>query len=108
MFRLTYATETLKDQGWDNYVMDSREWKTGVLPTPSQNNGFYVEKAALNAAFSQDGHHLHPVQFRIAGDAVAFIHIMTEYSLPARLADSTAHHPTVVLEPAQPLPRPDR
>jgi hypothetical protein len=25
LFRLTYATETLKDRGWDNYVMDARE-----------------------------------------------------------------------------------
>ncbi|MMZ51653.1 hypothetical protein D3C81_359210 [compost metagenome] len=27
LFRLTYASETLKDQGWDNYVLDAQEWK---------------------------------------------------------------------------------
>lgn len=28
LFRLTYATETLKDRDWDNYVMDAREWRS--------------------------------------------------------------------------------
>ncbi|WP_447874235.1 DUF2913 family protein [Serratia fonticola] len=100
LFRLTFASETLKDQGWDNYVMDAREWKSGVTLTPSLNNGFYVEKTALNAAFTQDGRHLHPVPFRIIGDAVTFIRVMTEYGLHARLVDSTPDHHTVTLEPA--------
>ncbi|MGL5385298.1 MAG: DUF2913 family protein [Serratia sp. (in: enterobacteria)] len=99
LFRLTYASETLKDQGWDNDVMDAREWKSGVALTPSLNNGFYVEKTVLNAAFSQDGRHLHPVPFRIIGDIVTFIHVMTEYGLNARIVDSTRDHHTVVLEP---------
>ncbi len=55
LFRLTYASETLKDQGWDNYLLDAKEWKSGVVPVPSQHNGFYVVKAALNTAFAQDG-----------------------------------------------------
>ncbi len=40
LFRLTYATETLKDQGWDNYVMNSQEWRSGTILTPRQDNGF--------------------------------------------------------------------
>ena len=51
LFRLTYATETLKQLGWDNGVMSSREWREGVLPETGVVNGFYVEKAALNAAY---------------------------------------------------------
>jgi hypothetical protein len=100
LFRLTYASETLKDQGWDNYVMDAREWKSGVTLTPSLNNGFYVEKTVLNAAFTQDGRHLHPVPFRIVGDTNTFIRVMAEYGLNARLIDSTPDHHTVELEPA--------
>jgi hypothetical protein len=100
LFRLTYASETLKDQGWDNYVMDAREWKSGVPLTPSLNNGFYVEKTALNSAFTQDGRHLHLVPFRVIGDVVTFIHVMTEYGLNAKLIDSTPDHHTVALEPA--------
>jgi len=108
LFRLTYATETLKDQGWDNYVMYNREWKSGVTPAPAKDNGFYVEKAALNAAFAQDGSHLLPVDFRIIGDVVAFIHVMAEYGLHARLDVSTPDHHTVALEPAQHGSRPNR
>ncbi len=44
LFRLTYATETLKDRGWDNYVMDAREWRSETTPTPSQHNGFTSKK----------------------------------------------------------------
>lgn len=99
LFRLTYATETLRDQGWDNYVMDSREWKSGTVLTPSQNNGFYVEKSTLNAAFTADGRHLLPVPFRIIGDTMTFIQVMAEYSLHARVINSALDHHTVVLEP---------
>lgn len=60
LFRLTYASETLKDQGWDNYVMDVHEWKSGVTLTQSLNNDFYVEKTALNARLvdSTPDHHM--------------------------------------------------
>ena len=57
LFRLTYATETLKQLGWDNGVMSSREWREGVLPETGVVNGFYVEKAALNAAYTTEGKH---------------------------------------------------
>ncbi|WP_252189171.1 DUF2913 family protein, partial [Serratia marcescens] len=100
LFRLTYASETLKDQGWDNYVLDAYEWKSGVTPVPSQHNGFYVEKAALNAAFAQDGRHLHPVTFRVVGDADRFMHVMAEYGLGTRQLNSTATCHTIALEPA--------
>ncbi|CND40526.1 DUF2913 family protein [Yersinia pseudotuberculosis] len=99
LFRLTYATETLKDQGWDNYVMESREWKSGTILTPRLDNGFYVEKSVLNAAFTPDGRHLHPVPFRIIGDTMTFIQVMAEYSLHARVINSALDHHTVVLEP---------
>lgn len=98
LFRLTYATETLKDLGWDSQVMDMRQWKSGLTLTPTQNNGFWVEKTALIAAFAQDGSQRRPVYFRIVGDIATFIEIMVEYGLHASLADSTPEHYTVVLE----------
>ncbi|VFS17982.1 Uncharacterised protein [Serratia liquefaciens] len=81
---------TLKDLGWDNYVLDAKEWKSGVVPTPSQHNGFYVEKTALNAAFAQDGRHLHSVTFRVVGDADRFMHVLAEYGLCTRRQGSTS------------------
>ncbi|HDG0629572.1 TPA: DUF2913 family protein [Serratia marcescens] len=101
LFRLTYATEILKDKGWDSYVMDAREWRLGTPPTPPQHNGFYVEKTALNSAFSHDGHHLQPISFRIVGDADTFIRIMAEYGLLACLADSKSTYQTVTMEPGE-------
>ncbi|MEO9270317.1 DUF2913 family protein [Serratia ureilytica] len=101
LFRLTYATETLKERGWENYVMDAREWQAETTPTQPQHNGFYVEKTALNAAFSQDGHHLQPVSFRIVGDANAFIQLMAEYGLQARIINCRPEFQTVTLEPNQ-------
>lgn len=99
LFRLTYATETLKDQGWDNYVMDTREWLSGAPPTPAQPNGFYVEKATLHTAFAQDGRHLQPVPFRIIGDAARFCQVMAEYGLSARVHASAPAYHTVIMEP---------
>jgi hypothetical protein len=65
-----------------------------------KHNGFYVEKAALNAAFAQDGRHLHAVPFRIVGDAEWFMHVMAKYGLCACLLGSTATCHTIALEPA--------
>lgn len=31
LFRLTYASETLKDQGWDNYVLDTKVTEQSVI-----------------------------------------------------------------------------
>ncbi|MGP2836379.1 DUF2913 family protein [Serratia nevei] len=99
LFRLTYATETLKSRGWENHVMGAREWRSGTTRSSSQHNGFYVEKTALNTAFSLDGHHLQPVPFRIVGDANTFIQVMAEYGLRVRLADCMSNYQTVILEP---------
>ena len=72
------------------------------------HKGFYVEKTALNAAFTQGGRHLLPVDFRVVGHAAAFIETMAEYGLQARLIDSTPAHHTVALEPAQRTSLPNR
>lgn len=57
--------------------------------------------AYLNAAFTSDGRHLHPVPFRIIGDTMTFIQVMAAYSLHARVINSALDHHTVVLEPVE-------
>ncbi|WP_282677521.1 DUF2913 family protein [Serratia marcescens] len=84
LFRLTYATETLKQLGWDNAVMSSREWHEGVLPETGVTNGFYVEKAALNAAYDKHGRHNGPVEVRVIGDRAAFIDVMQRHQITAQ------------------------
>lgn len=81
--------------------MNSQEWRSGTILTPRQDNGFYVEKSALNAAFTSDGRHLHPVPFRIIGNTMTFIQVMAAYSLHARVINSALDHHTVVLEPVE-------
>ncbi|OJH81830.1 DUF2913 family protein [Serratia marcescens] len=100
LFRLTYATETLKQQGWDNAVMSSREWRNGVLPKTAVTNGFYVETAALNAAYDRDGRHRHSVEVRVIGDVTAFIDVLGRYQIAAQHTASNTHYHQVSLLPA--------
>jgi hypothetical protein len=44
LFRLTYATEVLKDDVWGSRVMGTKEWLAGDTPDFAQKNGFRVEK----------------------------------------------------------------
>ncbi|MBN5380571.1 DUF2913 family protein [Serratia marcescens] len=101
LFRLTYATETLKQLGWDNAVLSSREWREGVLPETGVANGFYVEKAALNAAYDRDGRHRQPVEIRVVGDMAAFIVVLCRYQIVAQhRASNTLYHQVTLLPAA--------
>lgn len=88
LFRLTYATEILKDQGWEHVVLDAREWREGVNPIAPGDNGFYVDKAVLNAAYDEAGNHLHPFDVRIVGNVGnvdVFIDVMHQCDIKAHL-----------------------
>ena len=102
LFRLTYATETLKQLGWDNAVLSSREWREGVLPETGVVNGFYVEKAALNAAYNNDGRLCLPVDLRVVGDVQAFVDVLRRHAIAARIQETARRHTRVSLVPAAP------
>lgn len=99
LFRLTYATEVLKDAVWGSRVMGTKEWLAGETPDFTQENGFWVEKGALNTAFTGEGTLLSPVPFRVSGDIAAFIRMMTDYGLHASVTDSNPQYRTVTLKP---------
>lgn len=99
LFRLTYATETLKQLGWDNAVMSSREWREGVLPETGVTNGFYVEKASLNAAYDKHGRHNKPVEVRVVGDREAFIDVMQRHQITAQPTASLPNGHQLMLLP---------
>lgn len=80
--------------------MNSREWRAGVLPATGVVNGFYVEKAALNAAYDRDGRHCHSVEVRVMGDVTAFIDVLGRYQIAAQHTASNAHYHQVSLLPA--------
>lgn len=99
LFRLTYATETLKQLGWDNAVMSSREWREGELPEIGATNGFYVEKAALIAAYDKNGRHYMPVEVRVVGDRAAFIDVMQRHQITAQPTASLPNGHQLMLLP---------
>ena len=71
----------------------------GETPDFTQENGFWVEKGALNTAFTGEDTLLSPVPFRVSGDIAAFIRMMTDYGLHSSVTDSTPQYRTVTLKP---------
>lgn len=99
LFRLTYATEVLKDDVWGSKVMSAKEWASGEIPDFTQDNGFWVEKETLHTAFTGEGTLQSPVPFRVSGDIVPFIRMMADYGLHATVTDRTPKYHTVTLLP---------
>lgn len=83
LFRLTYATELLKDLGWDSVVLSQDRWDklmtttltTGAVPT------FYVTKLALEQGFNEDGKCIHAVDFWVFGEQSQFTEVMKQHHL---------------------------
>lgn len=101
LFRLTYASETLRDQNWNNYVMGTQEWRSGnVEDHPAGSNGFYVEKAALNDGYTADGKQIHPVDFRVVGDIDTFIQVFSNHALTVQPIENSSKYPTIRLIPS--------
>lgn len=100
LFRLTCASEYLKDRGWNNYVMETQEWRSGKINDhPVGTDSFYVEKAALNAGYSTEGKQILPVDFRVIGDADAFIDVFRNHALKAHRIESSTRYHTIRLIP---------
>ncbi|VTN99877.1 Uncharacterised protein [Klebsiella pneumoniae] len=79
--------------------MSSREWHEGVLPETGATNGFYVEKAALNAAYDNNGRHNMPVEVRVVGDRAAFINVMQRHQITAQPTASLPNGHQLMLLP---------
>lgn len=101
LFRLTFAIETLKEQGWDNGIMTLREWESGLLPIPPLNDGVYIEKQALTDAFTQQGAQCHPLECRVIGDVQTFLKTMADSHLHAECQPAVAGPYIVHLLPSE-------
>lgn len=100
LFRLTFATEYLKDQGWNNEVMSEREWLSGRFSESERDrNGFYAEKSALNAAYSEKGKQLHALELRVTGQVNIFMDTLKKHGLITHLTTSGSQYHTVMLTP---------
>ncbi|MCW2258556.1 hypothetical protein M2263_004744 [Providencia alcalifaciens] len=85
MFRLTYATELLKDLGWDSVVLSDDRWEKLIATKSKSMSGttpaFYVMQSALEQGFSDDGKLIQSVDFYVLGNEVQFITVLKQHHL---------------------------
>lgn len=87
LFRLTYAIETLKAQGWGNELVTQAEWDDGVVE--GTEPALYVVKSALSEEFTQEGRLITSLEFRIAGDAQLFVDALAASHITASYLGNT-------------------
>lgn len=69
LYRLTYAIEQLKSQGWVNAVVADEEWVPESLYTEYANaSALLVRKSELHRHFNEQGQQSAPVDFIVIGD----------------------------------------
>lgn len=69
LFRLTFAIEALKSQGWLNAVVTDEEWTTpALLEEYASVPALLVRRSELTLNFSEAGVLLNPVEFIATGD----------------------------------------
>ncbi|MDR3104192.1 MAG: DUF2913 family protein [Yokenella regensburgei] len=72
LFRLTYAIEALKTQGWINATVDDHEWDlTALAAEYTDVSALLVKKSELVRCFADDGQLVAPLMFAAKGDSQA-------------------------------------
>jgi hypothetical protein len=98
LYRLTFAIEQLKSQGWINAVISDDDWGLETLAEEyGDSAALLVKKSALTRGFSDDGKLVEPVEFRVLGDMSACIDAFQTHSLPAVILESNR----ILLQPEQ-------
>lgn len=84
LYRLTYAIEQLKSEGWVNAVVSDREWGTEALTEEYRDiDALLVRKSALTDGFSNEGKLVAPVEFQVTGNLSACMAVFLAHALPA-------------------------
>lgn len=84
LFRLTYATEMLKNPGWSGEVLSSDLWDKirQKSPLPAQENPvFYISRDTLDEGFDDTGAQTGLLEFLVAGDPEQFEAVMKQHQL---------------------------
>ncbi|WP_431221658.1 DUF2913 family protein [Serratia sp. L9] len=84
LFRLTYAIESLKAQGWCNELLTLTEWNNGV--SGGSDPALYVIKSALNSAFTSEGRLITPLVFRVVGEVRHVVEALAACDLLAQVS----------------------
>ena len=89
LFRLTYATELLKDLGWDSVVFSDKRWQKLIAKKPivTAIPTFYVTQSALTVGFSDEGKQVNSVDFWVLGDKKQFSEVIKQHHLQGKFDD---------------------
>ncbi|EEM5422677.1 DUF2913 family protein, partial [Salmonella enterica] len=83
LYRLTYAIEQLKSQGWINAVVSDKDWGSeGLAEEYSDTDALLVRKSALTHGFSDEGKLVAPVEFLVTGNLSACAEVFQAHALP--------------------------
>ncbi|HHR6019876.1 TPA: DUF2913 family protein [Providencia alcalifaciens] len=90
LFRLTYATELLKDLGWDSVVLSEDRWHKFIATKPvvTAIPTFYVTQSALTEGFSYEGKQIASVNSWVLGKQEQFSEVMKQHHLIGQFDDS--------------------
>lgn len=85
LYRLTYAIEQLKSQGWVNAAVSDSDWDNEALLVQeySDTDAMLVRKSALTCGFSVEGKLVAPVEFIVTGDLSVCMVVFQTHALPA-------------------------
>lgn len=99
LYRLTYAIEQLKSEGWVNAAVSDRDWGNEALLVHeySDTDALLVRKSALTGGFSDQGKLVAPVEFLVTGNLTACTEIFQAYVLPSVVMASNR----IALQPEQ-------
>lgn len=98
LYRLTYAIEQLKSQGWVNAVVSDGEWGSeGLAEEYNDTDALLVRKSALTCGYSDEGKLVAPVEFLVIGELSACMAVFQACSLPSVMMASNR----IMLQPEQ-------
>ncbi|OVZ80333.1 hypothetical protein CBW54_18655 [Yersinia kristensenii] len=89
LYRLTYAIEQLKSQGWVNAAVSDGDWDNEALLVQeySDTNALLVRKSALICGFSEEGKLVAPVEFLVTGNLSACTEVFQAHVLPSVMVE---------------------
>lgn len=84
LYRLTYAIEQLKSQGWVNVAVSDGDWDNDALLVQeySDTDALLVRKSALTSGFSDEGKLVAPVEFLVTRNLSACAEVFQAHALP--------------------------
>ncbi|MCW5004366.1 DUF2913 family protein [Enterobacter roggenkampii] len=99
LYRLTYAIEQLKSEGWVNAVVRDEDWGNEALLVQeySDTDALLVRKSALTGGFSGEGKLVAPVEFLVTGDLSACMAVFQAHALPLLIVELNR----IALQPEQ-------